>query len=326
MKRVDRSFLISFVRTIAAWFLLLTILYPLVIFYAGSHFPQKIKQTKGGNGHMWSRLREADSTTHADVLVVGSSIAYRGVDPRSFDTLGLRLFNLGSSAQTPMQSAYLIEKYWSRFKPAWVIWDVNFNTFQNSGLESFIDLCSNQKLDKQLVRQAASIKDWSVVNTLLYTSLKQTFTPYFAFQERRRKKDDTYITGGFVEKDLQYYDGGYQPRAQQLTFRDYQKQAFEHALRYLTDHDVNVLLVFAPVTKPAYEAYLNRGAINSYFFEQVKQYGLSGFLNYNETGVNGLTEHDHFYDEYHLNQSGVTLYNRALLHDMARLGILGLKK
>ena len=52
---------------------------------------------------MYLRKIDADTTINIDVLVLGSSHAYRGFDPRIFKKAGIKLFNFGSSGQTLLQ-------------------------------------------------------------------------------------------------------------------------------------------------------------------------------------------------------------------------------
>src|SRR5262245_26702081 len=59
---------------------------------------------KWHGGQSVPQWQEFDQKEHYDVLVLGSSHAYRGYDPEHFAKRGLRMFNLGSTAQTPMNS------------------------------------------------------------------------------------------------------------------------------------------------------------------------------------------------------------------------------
>ena len=91
--------------------------------------PQSLKKnllyTRGGNGHLYSRIQELRTKKPVEILFLGSSHAYRGFDTRIFDAAGLKSFNLGSSAQSPMQTYVLASKYLSTLKPRLVVYEVN---------------------------------------------------------------------------------------------------------------------------------------------------------------------------------------------------------
>ena len=63
----------------------------------------------GSDSFLYQRVREADTTANVNILVLGASHAYRGIDPRVFTEKGYRLFNLGSSSQTPLQTQILLK-------------------------------------------------------------------------------------------------------------------------------------------------------------------------------------------------------------------------
>ena len=66
-----------------------------------------------------SRLRfnEVRLYENLDILFIGSSHAYRTFDPRFFNSMGLRTFNLGSTAQTPLNTYYLLKIYAKSLNP-----------------------------------------------------------------------------------------------------------------------------------------------------------------------------------------------------------------
>src|SRR5437868_5764818 len=68
-------------------------------------------------GHTYTRLRDADTTNNINILFIGSSHCYRGYDPRFFRSKNVRVFNLGSAAQTPIQTEILLDKYLKQLNP-----------------------------------------------------------------------------------------------------------------------------------------------------------------------------------------------------------------
>ena len=68
-----------------------------------SHLPRKVArdQTLLAN-------REVKHMRDIDLLFLGSSHTYRTFDPRFFDQFGWESFNLGSKAQSPLNTYYLV--------------------------------------------------------------------------------------------------------------------------------------------------------------------------------------------------------------------------
>ena len=82
-----------------------------------------------------------------DVLIVGSSHAYRGIDPRILERDGITAFNLGSSAQTPINTKVLLHQYLEQINPKLVVYEAYAGTLAIDGVESSLDILSNNKID-----------------------------------------------------------------------------------------------------------------------------------------------------------------------------------
>lgn len=101
--------------------------------------------TTGGYGQMLLRLREVQKVKQVDLLFVGSSHVYRGYDPRIFTSQGIEAFNIGSSAQTPFNSYFLLKEYLPKIKAKYVVLDLYWGALGNNGIESSIDILSNSE-------------------------------------------------------------------------------------------------------------------------------------------------------------------------------------
>ena len=159
----------------------------------------------GGLGHLNSRIKDLKSYGNVDVVFVGSSLAYRGFDPRIFKTHGLASFNLGSSGQTFIQTEVLTNRYLGLLNPKLVVCETYPQNFSHDGVEPALDLIANDKNDIETIKMALRINHIKVYNTLLYGLFRDVFSMNDAFVEDIVKKDkegrdDTYIRGGFVEK------------------------------------------------------------------------------------------------------------------------------
>ena len=69
----------------------------------------------------WSQLRH---TTPFDVFAFGSSTCYSGIDPRAFESNGMKLFNFCSSSQSIAHSLPLIEAAFEDQTPSTLLLDV----------------------------------------------------------------------------------------------------------------------------------------------------------------------------------------------------------
>lgn len=273
--------------------------------------PYKVKSTKGQYGHLWTRLREADTTRNVDVLILGSSLAYRGIDTRSFDSLGIRAFNLGSSSQTPMQTGFLLDRYLDQLNPKLILWEVSPFTFQNNGEESLIDVSSNYGFHHELLKQSYEIGSQESLKTLTFSLMDQMLFDFYDFNQPVDWKDDKYIKGGFVEKSVENYIRNMPLKKREVELRETQINAFEDQLAFLKNR--KLILFQSPINKTDYQAISNREEINDYFNSVVLRYDLQGFYNFNEIEISDLQTKDHFYNQFHLNQRGVEIFNRKLI-------------
>ncbi|HRO44576.1 hypothetical protein [Agriterribacter sp.] len=280
----------------------------------GWRFPQSfkpnIKYVKGGYGYTFSRLKEIKQLDKGvDILFLGSSHAYRGFDPRNFP--GMKTFNLGSNSQTPIQTDLLLQRYLDKVTPKMIIYEVFPNGFCIDGVESALDIISNDKNDIGSVIMAFKINDIPTYNTLIYSSWCEALHLYNSFSEpvRKQKFNDTYIRGGYVEKDLQQFSDTCCEPAKQWEFRREQIKAFEKTVTRIKTKKIELVLVYAPVTSSFYHSYINNQAFDSL----MNTYNVS-YYNFNE--LMHLNDSLDFYDKHHLNRDGVAAFNKELKHHL----------
>jgi hypothetical protein len=293
---------------------LFAILVPVTLFFVigvmGMMFPKTfsrtIKNKRGDVGYMYTRIKELKSIDSVDILIVGSSHAYRGFDPRVFAGKGIRIFDLGSSAQTPMQTEILVKKYISRVKPKLVIFEVFPGVFAIDGVESSVDLISNAGIDLSTVMMVCRVNNLITYNTLLFHGFKKLFFKN-RFHEPECKNGECYIPGGYVERtQLVRFKGGKQGELKNWSFRDDQIRAFGRTIEYLKKNHYRTILVQAPITYYFYHSYENNSAIDQFY----RSYGLDYYnFNFSKIGSSsGL-----FYDQDHLNMEGVEQFNNMVL-------------
>ena len=131
-------------------------------------FKKNLTYSRGAYGHMYTRIREAEKVKNIDMLFIGSSHAYRGFDTRVAKTYGYESFNLGSSAQTPVQTELLLKKYLGNLNPKLIVYEVYPYTFTNDGVESSLDMIANGKIDYDILNMAFALNNIKTSTRLVY--------------------------------------------------------------------------------------------------------------------------------------------------------------
>lgn len=299
-----------FFKKLGLFFIALIIGYPILIFLSGYLpvpkiiKPRNINYRIGSNGHMFSRIQELKQLNgNIDILFLGSSHAYRGFDPRNFK--GKKVFNLGSSAQTPIQTNILLARYLDRVNPSMVIYEVYPGTFESEGVESSLDLIANDKNDFKTIKMSFEINHIKTYNTLIYGFFADFFNLNKNFVEAIQKNNDTYIPNGFVESRARNTKDDILIQKRFLRLKTVQLEKFEENIAILKSKNIQVLLVYAPITNTLYNSFSN----NSYFDSIMKSYNLP-YYNFNK--LLQLNDSLDFSDSHHLSQSGVNKFNSKL--------------
>lgn len=272
-------------------------------------FTKNVNYKIGGNGHLFTRLKEVRETENIDILFTGASLTYRGFDVRTYEKEGYKVFNFGSSAQTPIQTEFLLNNYIDKLNPKIVVLETNPRSFSSDGVESMIDVVSNEKNDFKLIKLALSSKNIKVYNTLIYSLFRElVFDEKNQFEEEIKKSTQTYIKGGFVETEIEY-NKNVKPipkDSKRHEIEQKQKKAFVRIIELLKKKDIQIILLKAPVSSNEYEAYSNQNE----FDEMVTNY--APYYNLNERI--SLNDSLDFYDAHHLNQNGVVKLNKEVLN------------
>ena len=137
----------KFLKYIIGFSLIYLVLHVMVVISVG---PLVTYYRIGSAGQMFNRVNDIPNHHGSDVLFIGSSHTYRGFDTRLFEKAGYKSFNLGSSAQTPMQTELLLHRYLDEINPKSIVFEVYHVLFQNDGIESMADLISNDHIDMEI--------------------------------------------------------------------------------------------------------------------------------------------------------------------------------
>jgi len=285
--------------TYSMWLILWTLL------WSSTWCTPNLKYIPGAYGHMQTRSNEVQKTSNIDILIVGSSHAYRGFNTEYFLRKGYRTFNLGSSAQTPLQTNILLKRYLKQLNPKLVIFEVYPETFTSDGIESSLDIISNDKIDLHNLTLILRQRHLTITNTLIWSLFQSHILNNNPIEPLRKDTyNDTYISGGFVQKDLSYFSPKeYKNKTWQWSKT--QLNAFKKNIKLVRSQKIDYLLIQAPVTQSLYQSFKD---IES-FDTKMTEYG--NYYNFNLSVE--LKDSLHFYDSNHLNSKGVELFNSEVL-------------
>ena len=258
----------------------------------------------GYSGHSFTRLKEVKEVHDIDILFLGSSHTYRGFDTRTFSNQGLKTFNLGSSSQSHIQTQLLLKRYIDSIRPKQIVYEVYPRSFMIDGVESGLDIISNDRNDKHSLEMAFNLNHIKTYNTLGYAYMRDVFSLNKSFEEKLQRDMDTYVSGGYVERQLQYFKPIPLPELE-IELNDAQWNSFLENIALIREANIEVIFVYAPITPSLYDSYTN----NDYFNTLMKSQGT--YYNFNE--ILSMDDSLHFYDSHHLNQKGVDIFNKELL-------------
>ncbi len=295
----------KFITSLILFVVFCTVFYIAALMLLPSFLKKNMGFAKGSYGHLYTRIRDIKNAENVDILFLGSSHAYRGFDTRIFDSAGFRSFNLGSSAQTPVQTQLLLDKYLARINPEMVIYEVDPIIFSSDGVESSLDLIANDTITLATAKMALEMRNIKTLNTLIYGLCRQWFNLDNKFKENAVTGKDSYIKGGFVERKMEYFHPKANP-PENSVFLKSQINYFNKILKYLSEKGIKILLVQAPVT-----SYFYNSRTNNYKFDSIIKSKKLPYYDFNQ--LLRLNDSLHFYDSHHLNQNGVKIFNTKLI-------------
>lgn len=256
---------------------------------------------KGGN--TFQKFSDFDVNKYYDVLVIGSSHAYRGYDPEIFEKSGVELFNLGTSGQTPLNTYFLAAHYIKQGHCKLVIIDVYDGALTSDGVESTADLMQNISSTGTVLKMGIALKDPRILNMLMVRLFNSGKKPEY--------KDKTYTINGFSKTydSLKYVDQ--QAYCLNEAVNPAQLYYLEKTIQYLKKQQINIKLVTHPA--PVEWDRQKHKMIHDHVMEIASRYKVEymDYFNYD-----GLDSRNDFYDSHHLNQSGVQKFNRILIQDL----------
>lgn len=269
-----------------------------------SNIPTGLAQ-RGDNSMV--RFREIHAYHDVDILFVGSSHCYRGYDPRFFQHKGLRVFNMGSTGQTPLTSYYLLRQYGDDLNPKLMVLDLYWTMMQQDGAESTLDLLVNVETNWNIVKMVLATKNILAVNALLSDCLNFRQPP-LAEVSPVRSTDDTYVPGGFVETTRNALLPEVELAPYTITIHPLQLKYLERIIQSAQKEGIEVVLVTSPVSSAYRNSIINYELWSSTIFDLSQRYHLQHIdFNHDEFFTSSPA---FFYDRDHLNTHGVREFNK----------------
>jgi poly-D-alanine transfer protein DltD len=300
----------KFIKSTTTFLLFTSVIYILLVCIWGSFAPKFLKKNLNSFdvGFSKTRFKQVKETKNIDILFLGSSHSYLDFDTRYYSRIGLTSFNLGSSAQTPLQTEILINRYIDNLNPKTIVFEVHPGVFSSDGIESYFDLLDSDKLDVDMFKACLKTNHILVYNSLIYSSFKSIFGI-----DKNEKIDSIYsgykyIQGGFVQRDLSYFRNVTYKKKYSHEMNPEQFQAFERLVQKFKVRNVRLILIQAPITNALY----NSSTINNEFDSKMKSFG--EYYNFNETVQ--LNDSLDFFDDAHLNSNGVQKFNQIVIEKL----------
>ncbi len=300
--------MLKFAKNIFIFLIFTGIFYIVFLILWGSYVPitTNLNYKIGGSGHIITKLRELQETKDIDILFIGSSHTLRGFDTRIFYKAGYKTFNLGSNSQTPIQTEFILNRYLDSLNPKIVVFEVCPFVFSLDGVELSLEIISNDNIDFESLKLAFKQNHLKIYNTLIYALYREMFyNDINNYSENRKRFNDTYIDGGFLERKLMFYKHESFDK-QTWKYNKDQFEAFQNIVNSLNNKGIKLILLQAPVTSDLYNTYTN----NSEFDSVMRKCG--NYYNFNE--LIQLEDTVHFFDFHHLNKKGVNIFNERMLN------------
>lgn len=265
-------------------------------------------QWKGGPAH---RVFENFSKNEKrDIIIIGTSHAYRGYNPKIFLEHGLKMRALATSSQS-LKSSYVIAKCLvNKENCDVVIIDLYERIFSSSSLESTADLVQHLPDNKSALALAWESGDIRALNMFATRLVSKNTEPLFDSEvEMKDGFGTSHDTISFPLKK-RYYDYTYETMPEQIKY-------LKKLVRYLQNEGIQVILTECPL--PYFVSDYNHKLFLKDLEPVIKELKVP-FYNYAYNS--GLNEITLFYDDNHLNHAGVKIYNNRLINDLKQDGLI----
>ena len=256
------------------------------------------------HGHTIFRIPDfAEWDENPDLITLGSSTCYRGIDPRPYTASGLDAFNLCSSSQSHFNSRFLLDWAIGQEKaPKTLLLDVYPDAWSLSGVEATRDLTINNDLAYHgaFQRMAWATGDIPSILKASYFGAKRWFVPHGTIRGTR----DTYVPGGFSYSHKAALDSLPPCHPDTVAMSRRQERAFKRIRLTCKEEGIQLLLVNPP-------------QLCEEVFEKPEVMEGLPWIEGNDWPLAKVDTL--YYDDHHLRGVGAELYSEWLAEQVAAL-------
>lgn len=289
---------------------------------------------------LWEEYYQVEE--NIDLLLLGSSHAYRGLNPYIFqEQLGVNTFNMGSSSQNPIDSYYILHEVFQSHSPEVVVYEVYWMIMEGEDFDftsatynydymalswtKFKYMVSAFSYDQWLKANLLSVRyhdNWSDADTIKYNLKNKYINKLLGVPilEASLTNDEHYIGKGFVESQRIVSS---EKLMKNNLFNDYagmklndkKLEYFRAIINLCKKTDTTLILVTAPLPQGSIDKVPDYASIHGFFDDWAREEGLY-YFDYNVISPGYLSFKDfHFKDDHHLNTTG----SEVLSEHLARL-------
>jgi hypothetical protein len=255
----------------------------------------------------------------ADILIQGSSRAWRQVDPRLIDsTIGLNSFNLGMDGyQIPMQIARSKIYRQHNTKPKCIVQILDhFSLTRRSDLfnmEQFLPYLNDTILKKELFRYKGLNYADFVIPYFKYIGSQETAIVGF-FESTGLKKSHSTRYKGFESENKTWepdfdLEKEKNPSGKRANISIQVIREFDAFLEASKKENVEIVLVYSPEYYEFQDYILNRDTVSEIYRALATKYDYS-YIDYEMDSL--CFDKKYFYNPTHLNSLGAELFSRDL--------------
>lgn len=268
---------------------------------------------KGGD--TYQKYRELGQQNAFDVVILGSSRAYRGYSPFILEKLGFNAINIGTAGQSIKNAYFLTKNYIDSNKCKLLILDVYLGAFVKDQLESCTDLTENIDRSSAAYDIAFHNKDVRVMNIAALRWFTEKDSVYYTEPDYQGKGFAAHLDtfsrqGNSLDKRLA--DRALNARADRE-----QMEYFKKLVELADERDIKMVCVYSP-TVDFYDMDKHREFVK----EIVPIMAAHHIPFYDRSKCDSLETYGHFFDPSHLNLAGVERFNNRLYSQLMLDGVL----
>jgi hypothetical protein len=316
-----KKFTIRAVSILVSSFLVYCSILMLFVYFDKIGWIPNARYTLGGYGYTLLRLEEAKKAKDIDILFIGSSHIYRGIDTRIFEQNNIKAFNLGTSLQTPLNTYHLLEEYLPTMRPKYVVLDLYWSPLLDEGTEASIDILSNAEVSKNMAKMALKSRNLVVINTLLISAIHQALSPRDT-SVQQEYNGDNYIPGGFAEpayiKNILTAQQLAAIEKKEFTPNAMQIRYIHRSINLCKEYGAEVLLMVVPVTAEYKKTLIGYDDYTAKLKKIARRNDVP-IIDYNLQNDFALSTEYDFFDEDHLSKTGVHKFNKRLISDFSKM-------